>query len=451
MDNKATNESAEGRQDGKLRKTPADHLKAFWAACCDGGNITTLLLSIVLALLVWIAVRVWAYPDTTRTISGVGVEAQYTQYMKDNNLQITSMSDQIVKLELSGKSADIYDLEAEDFTAMLDLSAVRSAGTFPVEVNVFRKDNLNEEAETDDYSPRIVTLVVEEIVTREFEVTADASGISISDDYHLDTIIADPAVVKITGSVNVLNKISRVEAKAAVNSTLTDSLTLETDIILYDENGAAISENGLAKSADRALVNIPVYPKKELPLTFSFTGIPQHFDINSLGYSVQPKSIMVAAPDESIFNLSELNIGTVNISDIKFNQTTSTIPITLPDGYKNLSGNNSARITWNIADYSKLDFPATNITVINEPDNMDIDVITKELTLSVIGPSAQLNALSSGDFYVTANLLGVSLHDGSQDVPVTIVISSGAGRTCWALGSYKITVSAKAKNTADEE
>ncbi|MGN1339223.1 MAG: YbbR-like domain-containing protein [Oscillospiraceae bacterium] len=449
MDNKAISENAENRGEGKKRKTPADYLKTFWAACRDSGNITTLLFSILAALVVWFAVRVLAFPTTTRTISGVGVEAQVTQYMKDNNLEITSMSDQIVKLELSGKSVDIVGLEAEDFTARLDLSVVRSAGTFPVEVNIYRKDDPNEEADTDDYSPRIVTLVVEEIVTREFEVTADASGISMTDDYYLDTITAAPAVVKITGSVDQLNKITRVEAKAAVNSTVTDSLTFETDIMLYDANGSAISKDDLTLNADKALVTVPVYPKKELPLTFSFAGIPQNFDISSLKYTIQPDSIMVAAPDESIFNLSELNIGTINIADIRFNQTTSTIPITLPDGYKNLSGNNSARITWNIADYGKLDFPATNITVVNEPDNMGVDIITQELTLSVIGPSEQLSALSSGDFYVTANLLGVTLHDGSQDVPVTIVIGGSAGKTCWALGSYKITVSAKTKDAAD--
>lgn len=443
MENKANNGSRENPESARKRKSLPEFLSGFVAACRDSSNITTLLLSIVLALIVWFAVRVWAYPDTTRIITGVNVEAQVTQYMKENNLEITSMSDKTVTLELSGKSVDIYDLEAEDFTAELDLSAVRSAGTFPVEVNIYRKGYENEEAKTNDYSPRIVTLVVEEIVTREYEITADASGVSITDDYYLDTITASPAVVKITGSVELLNKISRVEAKAAVDSTLTESLSVETDLVLYDSNGSAISKDELNISADRAVVTIPVYPKKELGLTFSFTGIPQNFDISSLGYTIQPKSIMVAAPDESIFNLSELNIGTINISDIKFNQTTSTIPITLPDGYKNLSGNNSARITWDIADYGKLDFPATNITVVNEPDNMDIDVITKELTLSVIGPSEQLSALSSGDFYVTANLLGVTLHDGSQDVPVTIVISGTGGRKCWALGSYKITVNAK--------
>ena len=51
--------------------------------------------------------------------------------------------------------------------------------------------------------------------------------------------------------------------------------------------------------------------------------------------------------------------------------------------------------------------------------------------------------MSSGDFYITANLLGVSLHDGSQDVPVTIMITGADGSNCLAVGSYRITVSAR--------
>ena len=196
------------------------------------------------------------------------------------------------------------------------------------------------------------------------------------------------------------------------------------------------------------MVNIPIYMQKELPLTFSFAGIPQNFDIESLGYEISPKSIMVAAPDDSISNLSELNIGTVYISDIRLNQTVSTIPISLPDGYKNLSGNNSVRISWDIADYGKLDFPVTNITIVNAPDNMDVDLITRELTVSAIGPSEQLSELTSSQFFITVNLLGISLHDGSQDVPATIVIAGSGAENCLAVGTYKVTVSAR---TTDEE
>lgn len=442
----ASQEGASQRRDMKY------YLRAFAAMCRNGGNITTLLISVALALVVWILVRVFAYPDTTKKINGVDIQAQITQYMKDNNLQITSMSDKTVDLELSGKSVDIVNYRADDFLAKLDLSTVRSAGTFPVEVDIYRTDNPDQRADASDYSPRIVTLVVEEIVTRVYNISADASGVSVTDDYHLDTITAEPSTVTITGSIDILNKINRVEARADVSGMLTETVSSDTGLVLYDSTGARVQSDGLEMSAQSAVVNIPVYPKKELPLTFTFGGVPTNFDIDSLEYTIQPESIMVAAPDESIFNLSELNIGTVNIADIKFNQTTSTIPISLKEGYKNLSGNNSARITWKISDYSKLDYQATNITVVNAPNDMDVDIITKELTLSVIGPSSEISRLSSANLFVTADLLGVTLNEGSQDVPVSVIISgSGSDKTqCWALGSYMITVNARKTTPAEE-
>ena len=78
--------------------------------------------------------------------------------------------------------------------------------------------------------------------------------------------------------------------------------------------------------------------------------------MDSLKYDIQPKTLTIAAPDVSIDNLSELNIGAIDFSDITVNSPNSFIPIVLPDGYKNLSGNNTARIEWKFDDYMKRTF-----------------------------------------------------------------------------------------------
>ena len=70
---------------------------------------------------------------------------------------------------------------------------------------------------------------------------------------------------------------------------------------------------------------------------------------------------------------------------------------------------------------------------------MDVSLITNEITITAIGPSEQLAELTAADFFVTANLLGVSLREGSQDVPLTITIR-GSNQTCWVTGSYKAAV-----------
>ena len=406
------------------------------------GNLWIVLVSVVLAFVAWFVISVNEFPEIDKSLIGIPIEAEPTDFMKSNNLQIIGEYTGTTDIRISGKRYDISDLKAEDFTAALDLSNVRRAGTYDLSVLISCKNDKIDYSLLEN-TQMAVTITVDEIATREFPIEASAPDISLPEGYYVDEITSNPPTVAITGSVSVLDEISRVEANAVYDGSTLESHEVKTGLTIYKSNGSRVDNSTVKLSTDSVLVNIPILIQKELPLKFRFTGVPQNFDIDTLGYTMQPTSIMVAAPDGSINNLSELELeDPINLTDIRINQTVSTVPIKLPDGYKNLSGINSVRITWDIADYSKLDFPVSNITIVNEPDNMNVSVITQELTLTVIGPSEDISALSSSDFYVTANLLSTSLHDGSQDVPVSIIISGSSGKTCWAVGSYKITVSA---------
>lgn len=414
------------------------------------GDLRIVLISVFLAFIAWFMISVNEFPEIDKSLIGIPIEAEPTDFMKTNNLQIIGDYTGTTDIRISGKRYDISDLKAEDFTASLDLTNVRRAGTYDLSVTIAcKKDKV-------DYSlventQMAVTITVDEIATREFPITASAPDISLPEGYYVDEITSNPPTVTITGSVSVLDEISRVEANASYDGSTLESHEVNTGLTIYKNNGSRLDNSTVKLSTENVLVNIPILIQKELPLKFRFTGVPQNFDIDTLKYTMQPESIMVAAPDGSINNLSELELeDPISLTDIRINQTVSTVPIKLPDGYKNLSGMNSVRITWDIADYSKLDFPVSNITIVNEPDNMDVSVITQELTLTVIGPSEDISSLSSSDFYVTANLLSTSLHDGSQDVPVSVIISGSSGKTCWAVGSYKITVSAVTTSVNEE-
>lgn len=423
----------------KASKSFSDYMSGFGKAC--RSNLKPIILSAVMAVIVWIAVSVQVFPTIESSISGILIQAQPTEYMVNNNLQIVGNYTGTTDIRIEGKRFDISALKSDDFYAELDLSSVRSAGTFTVPVSVSSKTGV--EYNLLETSQLAVTLTIDEIITMEFPVKAYAPDISLPEGYYVDEITSSPEKVSLTGSAAVLNKISRVEARAEYDGEMRESHEVRAPLAIYTDNGSKLPNEEIRLSTESVLVNIPVYMQKELALTFSFAGVPLNFDISSIAYDIQPPSIMVAAPDESILNLSELNIGTINIADIRLNQTTATIPITLPEGYKNLSGNNSARIVWDIADYGKLDFAVTNFAAVNVPDNMEATIITNELNVSVIGPSEQLSGLTSGDFYATANLLGMSLHEGTQDIPVTVMISGAGSSKCWVQGSYKITVTAR--------
>ncbi len=410
-------------------------------------NYKTLILAFLIAVAFWLVVSIQVIPTIEKPVDGIMLEAQLTDYMNQNNLKIVSEFDENVNIRIEGKRYDISALTSDDFLASVDLSSVRSAGSYTLPINVAERTESGG-CSILNIEPSSVTLVVDKIVSREFPVTGTAPDISLPEGYYLDEITASPSVITLTGSLSVLDKVKNIEARSQYAGEVYESQETPGEIIIYGSNGAKIPTDDITLSTESISVNIPIYKQKELPLVFSLINYAANFDVNSLKYEIQPPSIIVASPDDSIDYLSELDIGAIDISSIKINQPAQ-IPISLQSGYKNLSGNNVARIVWDISDYGKLDFTTSNINILNAPDNFDISLVTNEITFTVMGPSEQLAKLTPKDFFVTVNLLGVSIVEGSQDAAVSITIQ-GIGQTCWVSGSYKATIYAKPTQEAEE-
>ena len=404
-------------------------------------NYITLILAFIISFGFWLVVSINVFPMIENDIKGIAIEAQITEFMANGNLQITSEFDEAVNIKIEGKRYDISDLKSTDFYASIDLSGVRSTGQYTVPITVSSKTN--RELTITDIQPNKITLTIDKIISKEFPIKATAPYVEVSEDLFMDEIIASHETVTLTGSATVLNNIGVVEARSTYHGDLTESRQTNSEYFLYGSFDIQIEKEGIQFYPENMTVNIPIYRQKELPLKFSISNYPSNFDIDSLKFDIDPKTLTVAAPDDSINNLSELNIGTIDISMIQLNKTTF-IPIVLPDGYKNLSGNNNARIDWDMENYGMLDFKinTNNINILNAPDNYNVSLVTNELTLTVVGPSDDVSGLVSSDFNITVNLLGTSLRAGTQDVSISVEIL-GEDQTCWVSGQYKVRINAR--------
>lgn len=408
-------------------------------------NYKTLILGFIIAFGFWVIVSIQVFPTIEDSISGISVEAPITDFMAQNNLQVISDITDTVNIKIEGKRYDISNLSASDFIATADLTSIHAAGSYTLPLNIAPKTDRAYSLVS--VEPKMITITVDEIITKEFSVTPTAPDISLSENYYVDELIASPDKITVTGSANIVNSISKVEARSTYHGELKESTRTNSDLYLLNSSGTRIYAGELTLSPETVAVEIPVYRQKELPLKISIANYPGNFDIDSLKYDIQPKSLTIAAPDDSIDALSALDIGAINISDIQLNKNTL-IPIVLPEGYKNLSGYNNARIEWKFENYGSLDFKVNsdNIAITNKPENFDVTLKTNQLTFTVIGPSNKLPELTTSDFTVNVNLLGTKLREGTQDVTVSISIK-GTNQTCWVSGTYKVTISAVSNET----
>ncbi len=415
-----------------------------------GKEFKSILFALLLAIIVWFAISMQVFPDIVSHINDIPVTATVTEYMTANNLSVSEDFEHTVSVKISGKRYDIGNLSSDDFSASLDLSTVTGVGEYVVKVNVVPVKNV--ECEIDD-SGLTAKIKVEKIISKTFSA-ADGNLVATADDViptadmKIDSITADPSAITLTGDAAELEAVKRVEIRSVSAGETSASLTSKGQIVLIGANGDVIENPDISYDNDNFIVNVSLYKQKTLPLTVQFTNVPSNFDLSSLKYSIYPETLTISSPDDSVDLQDKFEVGTIDLSQLttKYLQKL-TLPITLPEGYKNISGNTSAMVSFDADNYTFLSFTIQkeNIIIANAPDNFDINVLTNELTVNVTGPADEIAAMTSKNIYATIDLMGTSLTAGLKDVTPEFTLR-GTKVKSWVTGDYKVSIQVSEKD-----
>ena len=408
-------------------------------------NLKNIIFALIIAIIVWFAISMQIFPDVTTHVSDIPIEIKATDYMERNALSVTESYADTVTVQLTGKRYEVGNLTADDFTAKADLSAITEPGEYTVSVKV---TPLKENSCTIYDKDLSVKIKVEKTVSRTFSVSqgtlkATADRVVPPSDMKIDSITAEPSTITLTGDSTAVEAVKSVEIRSVFAGETTESVTSKGQIVFIGANGEVIENPDIKVDNDRFTVNITLYKQKTLPLTVQFTNVPSNFDIDSLKYSIYPESLTVSSPDDSLDSQEKFEIGTIDLSQLttKYLQKL-TLPITLPEGYKNISGNTSAMVSFeNAENYTFLSYAVQkdNIRIVNVPENFDVEVLTNEVTVNVTGPAEEISALASKDIYATIDLMGTTLTTGLKDVTAEFTLR-GTNVRSWVTGAYKVSI-----------
>ena len=418
-------------------------------------NIRTIIQAIIFSVIIWFFISIQIFPDISLHIADVGVTCTPTKIMLDEDLRISSVDTENVTIQIKGKRYSISQLTADDFIAECDLSEIYGAGEYVVPITV------NSATDSSDYELLSNSLTAKvkviKIVTRTFEVIPNTSELSISEDMQIEgDVTVTPSELTVTGEQSLVNSIGHVEASARYDGVLDHSEGLLAAPMFFNNSGVKISSPDIAYSVDNFVVNVPVYKLKTLPVQVKFTGAAySSFDPTDLVYTMSPNEITIASPDSSIDNLSAIDIGEISLESLTLKdlQGGVTLPVDLPEGYKNISGNRTVTVTFPEADdFGQLGFtvPSENFTIINNPSKYDVKLLTKEIVVNVVGYSYYIQTLTSSDIYATINLLGMEISEGSKNVSVTFRLK-GTWPRAWVAGEeYKVDLLITASEEDEE-
>lgn len=396
-----------------------------------------ILLSALIAFTLWFYVITVVSPEYDQTFSGVPVSFQGEAILEERGLMIIPDQSPSVSLQLYGKRADLSKLDSSNITITVDVSKIGEAGTHTLSTsNISYPGDVRSDAFTVlNRSPDRITLTVEQKIKKEVPVNIAYVG-SVQADFiaDKDNALLDYTMVTIEGPATTIDQISQAVIEVDLNDK-SESFSDSYAYTLCDSSGAPV--DAAYVETNIAAVNLTLYIQrvKEIPLVVTVVpggGATE----NTAAIELSQQTLKISGNDTVLGQLEQLVLGTIELGSIP-ETTTLTFPVVLPTGVTNLSNVAEVYVTVSFPELATKTFIVTNITPGNIPANMEAEILTQSMQVTLRGPKNLISRLTPEDLLIVADLSNAQA--GTFTVKGTVVLSSQYS-ACGAIKSDSISV-----------
>ena len=405
-----------------------------------------ILLSVLIAVLIWTIVTVFIDPDQNATLKNVPVDFdQDSRLYTSLGLDIVNDPVAQVTVDLAGNGTDVFSLGSDDLLVYPDYSVVKGAGTW--ELNLLVRVLGNNASRVDASTDATVTVVFDAIESKDFDVTVELDQqVSIADGYVLHSTVAAPSKVTVRGPESEVEKIGSIVASVAGSEDLENlsaskiaTVTLEA----RDVNNQPMELEFSTLDNTIVDVNITVYQNRELPLSVNFINYPPKFDLNSLEYTLSQQTMVVSGRPSVIQNLTELTVSDFDLSSFQPDKVYQ-LQVNLPKGVESRDNLTTVNLTFNTQNLTTKTLNVSQIRVINQPANMNIKALDSKVNnVTLVGPKEELEALTAAGVVAVIDAGDVQISEGNEKLAASIQIPSS--RTIFATGSYSVECAVSVK------
>ena len=380
------------------------------------------LVSILIAFTLWFYVITVVSPEYDQSFTGVPVSFQGEALLEERGLMIVSQDKPTVALRLYGKRSDLSKLDNSNIIVTVDVSKIGAAGEHRLSTSniSYPGDVRNDAISVLNRNPDSITLIVEQKIKKEVPVNIVYTG-TVQEDFIADkeNAMLDYTMVTIEGPASTIDQITQAVIEVDLDDkdeSFSDSYTYT----LCDAAGAPV--DAAYVETNIASVNLTLYIQrvKEIPLVFTVVeggGATEKTTIIELSQ----QTLKISGNDTVLEQLNELQLGTIDLSTIP-EDTTLVFPVVLPTGITNLSNVAEIQAKVSFPELATKTFIVTNIKVGNVPADMEAEVLTQSMQVTLRGPKTMISLLTPDDLVIVVNL--ADAQPGTFTVKGNVVLSS---------------------------
>ncbi len=402
-----------------------------------GNRRAVLITSFLLALVIWLAVSINEAPVVERVVHDVKVDVDESM---PSQLGYTAFGAENVYVDVtvSGKRYEVGDnvLTADDITVTAVTTSVDSPGKYTLQLRAASveanpdytivgrsKDTIDVYFDTE----KTIDVPVEPVVR-------SSGNLVDTSKYLTQDPIPSQTSVSVTGPATYIENISHAYAYIDTSGNLKNSTTFDATLKIVDENDNSVPYL-TTDAEENVTVTVPVYRITNLPVVVDFSNTPAAYIENAPKVTIRPSNIDVAVDPDRYSDMGEISIGTIDFSRIESGTTTLTLKASdMTEGVP-LDSDDEFEVTIDVGNLSTRTIEISNpsIKVTNNATDLSVRPQADTITVTLIGPEDDLEALTASSISFTADLAGVDLEEGTTRLVLTPTVSS---ETCWVYGSY---------------
>ncbi|MBS4931689.1 MAG: hypothetical protein KH020_10290 [Clostridiales bacterium] len=374
------------------------------------------VLSVILAIIIWLLVTNIDNPYTTKTFTDISVNVINEDALLKKNKTWDIIEGDKVTVTLKAKRSVIDKLTRADIQATADLSKLSITNAVPINVTVSHYEE--EIKEKNLGSVDTLKVKLENMKTKQFAVTVETIG-DVGAGYAIGTKIPTPNIVEVTGPESLIKRINQVRATISVDGIVSDE-TFSVEPSYYNYDGDKLDSSRLSCNVERLEVSINLLKTKKVDLSVETVGeVAKGYQLESV--LLEPKSVTIAGTEEKLKDLDTILVDGLSVEGLT-EDTEENIDITdyLPDGIKLAQESPDVRVKIQIVplDMNSIKIPVNRISVQNQSQSMTLTYEEDEITVKVRGEQKDIKDLDISDLTPSIDLSGLEV--GKHKVKVKL-------------------------------
>jgi YbbR domain-containing protein len=366
------------------------------------------LVSVLLAVLLWVYVVGVRGPDTTKSIEAQVMAVNIPQgYVVAGSLPTVSVT-------LRGPMSTLWNLTSGYVTPTIDLRG-RTDGSLimSVQVQVVGLTGVTVEG----IDPKDVNVQLEQLRTVTVPVHAEVSG-TLPQGLVLGVLRVEPTSIEVSGPGSLVNQVKEAALEVAldkVGTATAGSLTIAGDVVAYDTRGRVV--DGVLVSPRSAVAVLPILDGsrlKTVPVVPLVVGHP------TSGYAVgsascTPAVVMVTGTPATLSRVQAVWTAPVNVSDETANFTRQ-VGLTLPAGVSVVGGAKAASCEVVIEQVLVIAVPDVTLEARGADSRWKVSLGTASVSVLISGTGSAIKALQASQIRPYVDVSQSPLADGTYPV-----------------------------------